>query len=200
MKKIKVFLILATAKLIRSIITLLICLAIISAIMAVSARLYLSAERYITSAVASTYRKAVHSFASLNGYTVPIKIDPRTRMQIIEREAKINNVPLSLALAVIDAESNNEASATSHAGAIGLMQVMPFWAEHCGHESAQALYNEEYNIECGMRILSYALRDNNRNVLLALHEYNGGAKMAKNPKLRTKENREYPQRVLSKLK
>lgn len=50
------------------------------------------------------------------------------------------------ALCLMEHESGGNPNATSHAGARGLLQVMPFWAEHLGL-SPDALYDPATNIE-----------------------------------------------------
>ena len=50
---------------------------------------------------------------------------------------------------VMAAESNCDPGATSPAGAIGLLQVMPFWADECGGGD---LYEPWFNLACGLHV------------------------------------------------
>ena len=61
-----------------------------------------------------------------------------------------------LVLAVIDVESAFDPFAVSHAGAVGLMQVMPFWPTHLGVERKD-LIAIELNIRMGTSILAHYL-------------------------------------------
>ena len=80
-------------------------------------------------------------------------------------------VPPDLALAVMYVESGFDRFAVSPAGAIGLMQVMPFWREELG-ERSDDLFDVEVNIRYGCAILRRYL-DRYRTVDEALSAYNG---------------------------
>ncbi len=61
--------------------------------------------------------------------------DARERLQLLKQihfEATRKDLHPELVLAVIDIESNFDRFAISSAGAIGLMQVMPFWLKEIG--------------------------------------------------------------------
>lgn len=77
----------------------------------------------------------------------------------------------ALVLAVIAVESAGRADAVSHAGAGGLMQLMPATAERfdVGDRMAPA-----ENIQGGVAYLDWLLRHFDRDVLLALAGYNAG--------------------------
>ena len=66
-------------------------------------------------------------------------------------------------------ESCGDPRALSHAGAMGLFQVMPFHF-HFGENP----YNPETNALRGLNYLSRSLNTANNNVRLALAGYNGG--------------------------
>jgi len=80
-------------------------------------------------------------------------------------------LPPGLVMAIIDIESGFNRYAVSNAGAVGLMQVMPFWPENLGMRRHQLVRAPE-NIRMGCAIFrAYLKRDN--NVARALQRYNG---------------------------
>lgn len=92
-----------------------------------------------------------------------------------------------LVLAVIDVESAFDPFAVSSAGAVGLMQVMPFWPNELGL-STRDLINVELNIRMGTSILAYYLDRERGDYRRALGRYNGSL-----------GKRTYPDLVLSRL-
>ncbi len=76
-----------------------------------------------------------------------------------------------LVLAVIAVESQFDHFAVSNVGAIGLMQVMPFWKERLGSPEDNLL-DVETNIRYGCAILRYYL-DRYKSLDRALAAYNG---------------------------
>jgi len=73
--------------------------------------------------------------------------------------------------AVIWQESKYDPSARSHAGAQGLMQLMPATAKRFGCDD---LNDPEANVEAGTRYLGWLLKRFDGNVELALAGYNAG--------------------------
>ncbi len=92
-----------------------------------------------------------------------------------------------LVLAVIDVESAFDPFAVSSAGAVGLMQVMPFWPNELGL-STRDLIDIELNIRMGTSILAYYLDRERGDYRRALGRYNGSL-----------GQRAYPDLVLSRL-
>jgi len=92
-----------------------------------------------------------------------------------------------LVLAVIDVESAFDPFAVSSAGAVGLMQVMPFWPNELGL-STRDLINVELNIRMGTSILAYYLERERGDYRRALGRYNGSL-----------GRRSYPDLVLGRL-
>ena len=80
-------------------------------------------------------------------------------------------LPPDLVLALIEVESRFDRWAVSPAGAVGLMQVMPFWPRQLGVQNQ--LVRVAPNIRMGCEILRYYLRVENRNWSRALARYNG---------------------------
>jgi soluble lytic murein transglycosylase-like protein len=80
-------------------------------------------------------------------------------------------IPPDLVLALMEVESRFDRWAVSPAGAVGLMQVMPFWPRELGVQNQ--LVKVAPNIRMGCEILRYYLRMEHRNWSLALARYNG---------------------------
>jgi soluble lytic murein transglycosylase-like protein len=81
-------------------------------------------------------------------------------------------LPPGLVMAIIDVESRFNRWAVSSAGAVGLMQVMPFWPEELGMRRYQLVRIPE-NIRMGTAIFRYYLKRERNNVAKALARYNG---------------------------
>jgi soluble lytic murein transglycosylase-like protein len=77
-----------------------------------------------------------------------------------------------LVLSVIHVESNFNPYAISRAGAIGLMQVMPFWLKEIG-KPGDNLFSAYTNLRYGCTILKYYLDKEKGNRTRALMRYNG---------------------------
>ena len=114
-------------------------------------------------------------------------MEPRLRRRVPDREERLAilqavwcearmagaaPLPPGLVLAVIDVESAFDRYAVSRVGAVGLMQVMPFWPEKLGMERHQ-LTRATANIHMGCAILRYYLQRENRDFLRALGRYYG---------------------------
>jgi soluble lytic murein transglycosylase-like protein len=82
-------------------------------------------------------------------------------------------LPPDLVLALIEVESRFDPWAVSRAGAVGLMQVMPFWPRQLG--SQDDLGHVAPNIRMGCEILRYYLRIENHDWNRALARYNGSS-------------------------
>jgi soluble lytic murein transglycosylase-like protein len=101
--------------------------------------------------------------------------DEREREQILHHvhcEARRVDVPPELVLAVMDVESRFNRYAVSSAGAVGLMQVMPFWPRELGMSNEQLVRIAD-NVRMGTTILGYYLRKERGNYQRALQRYNG---------------------------
>lgn len=116
--------------------------------------------------------------------------DESERLQILRlahRYAAMFELPPELVLAVIDVESNFDRYAISHAGALGLMQVMPFWRNEIGRPEDD-LHDIPTNLLYGCRILAYYLEMEKGDRRAALARYNG-----------SRGQRWYPDRVFNRL-
>jgi len=116
--------------------------------------------------------------------------DQSERMAILQTvycEAHRNGaslLPPGLVMAVLDVESGFDHWAVSSAGAVGLMQVMPFWPEKLGMRRYE-LTHIESNLHMGCAILRFYLDSEQHDVRKALERYNGSI-----------GHREYPDRVI----
>lgn len=116
--------------------------------------------------------------------------DPQERIKILKLvhlEASRAALPPELILAVIETESNFDHYAISVAGAIGLMQIMPFWLDEIGRPKDNLLHIET-NLRYGCTILRFYLDKENGDLRRALGRYNGSL-----------GRRKYPNKVIDKL-
>jgi soluble lytic murein transglycosylase-like protein len=90
---------------------------------------------------------------------------------LIEENATAHGVSAHLVRAVIQQESGFNPRATSHKGAMGLMQLMPATAAELGVSDP---YNPSENIRGGVAYLKGLLVKFQQNVELALAAYNAG--------------------------
>jgi soluble lytic murein transglycosylase-like protein len=99
------------------------------------------------------------------------------RLEILDQvycEAKRDptlQIPPDLVLALMEVESRFDRWAVSPAGAVGLMQVMPFWPRQLGVQNQ--LVKAAPNIRMGCEILRYYLRVEHHDWVRALARYNG---------------------------
>jgi soluble lytic murein transglycosylase-like protein len=101
--------------------------------------------------------------------------DAKERTEILDAvhcEARRVGIPPEIVLAVMDVESRFDRFAVSPAGAVGLMQVMPFWPRELGMTNDQLVRIAD-NVRMGTTILGYYLRKERGNYQRALQRYNG---------------------------
>ncbi len=116
--------------------------------------------------------------------------DPEERIELLTRvhyEASRVELPPELILAVIEVESNFDRYAISVAGAIGLMQIMPFWLDEIGRPNDNLLHVDT-NLRYGCTILRFYYDKENGDLRRALGRYNGSL-----------GKRKYPNKVIDKL-
>ncbi len=92
----------------------------------------------------------------------------------IAAAARAHRVDPLLLHAVIKQESGYRQRAVSHAGARGLMQVMPATGRSLGVADPQHLFDADVNISAGAKLLSALWQRFNGNVDLVLAAYNAG--------------------------
>jgi soluble lytic murein transglycosylase-like protein len=104
--------------------------------------------------------------------------DEKERLEILKhvfcetRREGETRLPPGLVMAVIHVESRFDRWAVSSAGAVGLMQVMPFWPEELGMKRHE-LTRIPQNIRMGCAILRFYLKKEKNSVTRALARYNG---------------------------
>lgn len=117
-------------------------------------------------------------------------MEPRLRRLVADRDERLHilstvwcesrrageqRLPPGLVLALIDVESRFNRWAVSSAGAVGLMQVMPFWPAQLGLHRHQ-LTQVDANLRMGCAILRYYLAQEHNDMRRALGRYNGSLK------------------------
>jgi soluble lytic murein transglycosylase-like protein len=126
-------------------------------------------------------------------------MEPKLRPAVKERDERLDilkqvycethrigasRLPPGLVMAVIDVESRFDRWAVSTTGAVGLMQVMPYWPEQLGMRRYE-LVHVSPNIRMGCAILRYYLKVERNDVRKALARYNGST-----------GKRDYPDKVI----
>ena len=96
----------------------------------------------------------------------------RSVKHLLREAASTHGVDYELLKALIATESGFDAAAVSPRGAVGLMQVMPFWPEQLGMRRYQLVRIPE-NILMGTAILRHYLKRERNHVVKALARYNG---------------------------
>ena len=96
-------------------------------------------------------------------------------IDLVVREAYNIGVEPALALAVARVESNFSIYAKSHAGARGIMQIMPATARGEYGIAPELLWNPRINVRLGLHFLARLLKRYQGRADLALSYYNGGS-------------------------
>ena len=110
-----------------------------------------------------------------------------TLLTRVHQEASRAELSPELVLAVIEVESNFDRYAVSVAGALGLMQIMPFWQEEIGRPDDNLLHLDT-NLRYGCTILKFYLDKEQGDLRRALGRYNGSL-----------GQRKYPNKVIDEL-
>lgn len=104
--------------------------------------------------------------------TVTPTVCPESLNPIFEEAGNAFGVSANLLKSIARAESGFDPSAVSHAGAVGIMQLMPATAASLGVANA---YDPRENIMGGAKLISQLLSKYNGNTSLALAAYNAGS-------------------------
>lgn len=163
------------------------CLLALACLLAPAARADQQKDPELEAVIAKAIRQAqcfTDQYDSAVWYTL---MEPRLRSRVSEKEERVDilkqvycethrpgeaRLPPGLVMAVIDVESRFNRWAVSNAGAVGLMQVMPFWPEKLGMHRYE-LVHVAPNIRMGCAILRYYLGYERNDVRKALARYNG---------------------------
>ncbi|MDF3021813.1 MAG: hypothetical protein K0Q92_3116, partial [Steroidobacteraceae bacterium] len=109
-------------------------------------------------------------------------MEPRLRKRVPDREERMlilknvfceanrpgeMRIPPGLVMAIMEIESNFNRYAVSYAGAVGLMQVMPFWPESLGMRRHQLIKAPE-NIRMGCAIFRFYMKREKGDIARAL--------------------------------
>ncbi len=105
----------------------------------------------------------------------------RDFLQTVWYEAHRAGLEPALVLGLIQVESGFKKYAISSAGAMGYMQVMPFWTQQIGNGDIASLLHMQINLRYGCVILRHYLNIENGNLFYALGRYNGSRGRAAYP-------------------
>ena len=140
-------------------------------------------EAVVTRAIAQAQCFTDH-YDSAVWYTL---MEPRLRPLVKEKNERLDilrqvycethragesRLPPGLVMALIAVESRFDRWAVSSVGAVGLMQVMPFWPERLGMRRYE-LVHVAPNIHMGCAILRFYMNYEHNDVRKALARYNG---------------------------
>lgn len=129
--------------------------------------------------------QAQHWVASMSERLRGKLADPLGRsdfLRTVHYEASRAGLDPQLVLAVIQVESNFRKYAVSRAGAMGYMQVMPFWTQLIGR-SDDNLFHLRTNLRFGCVILRHYLDQEKGDLYRALGRYNGSLGRPEYPNL-----------------
>ena len=111
---------------------------------------------------------------------IPDRITREEFLVTVQYEATRAGLDPQQVLGVIEVESGFRKYAVSKAGALGYMQVMPFWVDLIG-DPGQNLFKLKINLRYGCTILRYYLDIERGDILRALGRYNGSLGRSRYP-------------------
>lgn len=115
---------------------------------------------------------AISSSSATNSTTSSGSVSsPENLEEYFKEASETYGVDINLLKAIARQESNFNPSATSSAGAMGVMQLMPSTAKGLGVTNA---YDAQQNIMGGAKLMAQNLKKYNGDVSLALAAYNAG--------------------------
>lgn len=122
--------------------------------------------------------QAADAVAQAAGYKRPELLEEHSLDDIIDLEATVHDIHPDLVRAIIKQESRGNQWAESHAGAMGLMQLMPDTVKACIKagliKDSGAAYDDKQNVKCGVWWLKHSMKEQNHSLNRALQNYNGG--------------------------
>ena len=126
-----------------------------------------------TSPVADTFTSSSSSAntTAANATSSGSVSSPENLEEYFKEASETYGVDINLLKAIARQESNFTPSATSSAGAMGVMQLMPSTAKGLGVTNA---YDAQQNIMGGAKLMAQNLKKYNGDVSLALAAYNAG--------------------------
>lgn len=127
-----------------------------------------------TSPVADTFTSSSSSAntTAANATSSGSVSSPENLEEYFKEASETYGVDINLLKAIARQESNFSPSATSSAGAMGVMQLMPSTAKGLGVTNA---YDAQENIMGGVKLMAQNLKKYNGDVSLALAAYNAGS-------------------------
>lgn len=111
------------------------------------------------------------------------KLTPKEKLEdnrkvygpLIAKHAKQHGVPIKLAMAVVQVESNYRPDAVGKRGEIGLMQLLPQTARYIGYDGKmKQLHHPDTNIRYGMKYLGKAYKLGGGSTCGTILKYNAG--------------------------
>ena len=134
----------------------------------------LTAAQFQKAANAKKYNERIS--ASTHSPGAPKAVSGKSSLhKLVGKHARAAGVPVALALAVVQVESNFNPRARGGAGEVGLMQIKPATARGIGYKgSIKALYNPDTNLAWGMKYLAEAHRRGGGTVCGTILKYNAG--------------------------
>lgn len=149
----------------------------------------------ISRSVEQTVQQPMGLVSTNESFRLPPKPPKPTYDDLIKEAAARHGLPEALIRAVIMTESAFDPLAVSHAGAQGLMQLMPALANEMGVAN---VFDPRENIMAGAQYLKSLLEAQKGNVALALASYNAGPGNVKRYKgiPPFKETRRYVEKIM----
>lgn len=114
--------------------------------------------------------------------------------ELAQQTAQRYGVDVSLVFAMIQQESGWKTKVVSHAGAIGIMQIMPSTGKGFCGLSKEQLINPRKNLDCGVRYFQKQLKRFG-TVELALCAYNAGPGRARQGRCHNSETKHYVRNI-----
>lgn len=130
-------------------------------------------RRFDTEAERTTFERWLREMSRRLAVRLPL---PRTRddlLRTLDYEAIRAGLDRQMVLGLIQVESNFRKYAISGAGAIGYMQVMPFWVDLIGDGDVRSLFDMRTNLRYGCVILRRYIDQERGDLFRALGRYNG---------------------------